>query len=191
MNQVVTKASGAKQAAELVGYLLVYTGPGLGFFIANAWAKPGSVLSTLVKVMGFAPLAIFLIFSALRWLHRTTSERVYTAGVCCSFGNDCFDKGLYKQAIQWYLRALEKDPANGTAYYEIGRTFEACGQSDLALEYYEKAINVDPDMTSAWNNKGKILYERGQRAAAIECLRKAEGLGSGEARFNLEKLGDN
>ena len=66
--------------------------------------------------------------------------------------------GNLEQAVIWYQKAIELDPAYAVAYNDLGILYEAGGAMDRAEGSYLKAIKVDPTYMSPYTNLA-IFYE--------------------------------
>ncbi|MCM8795143.1 MAG: tetratricopeptide repeat protein [Candidatus Omnitrophica bacterium] len=102
--------------------------------------------------------------------------------------------GNLDQAIVFYQKAIELDPAYVIAYNDLGIIYEAKGFFDLAEASYLKAIQVDPNYLSPYSNLA-LFYEnkREFEKAAFYWQRRLE-LGSSDdpwtqkARKRLEDI---
>jgi hypothetical protein len=77
----------------------------------------------------------------------------------------------YDEAIEWYKKALEVDPADGDAYYNMGCVYALKGDTEQALRYLRIAImngyvqpswDQDPDLKSLQGNATFEKYKKGQ-----------------------------
>ncbi|MEO1404045.1 MAG: tetratricopeptide repeat protein, partial [Cyanobacteria bacterium J06635_1] len=64
-------------------------------------------------------------------------------------GNTYNDLKRYDEAISAYEKAIELDPDDATAHYNLGNTYKALKRYDEAISAYEKAIELDPDDATA------------------------------------------
>lgn len=85
-----------------------------------------------------------------------------------SNGDDDFNKGNIKNAIEHYDRALKKDPNNIIALYKKGYALDELGKYKEAVKSYDKVLKIDPKCIRAWNNKGCALDELSKYKEAIE-----------------------
>lgn len=53
--------------------------------------------------------------------------------------------GNYDQAVSIYYEAIQKDPNNDAAYFELARLFVMNGNYDTGLQYTEQAVQIDPE----------------------------------------------
>jgi tetratricopeptide (TPR) repeat protein len=61
-----------------------------------------------------------------------------------------------QQAKSLLLRAIELDPKNAQAHFQLGLTFMALKNSPQAIEAYQKSIQLDPKFPGAYFNLGYI-----------------------------------
>jgi Flp pilus assembly protein TadD len=61
------------------------------------------------------------------------------------FGIEVALRGLWKEAIYRWERAIDLDPTYAPAWNNLGIAFESEGRFDEAREAYETALDLDPD----------------------------------------------
>ncbi|HJT01758.1 MAG TPA: sulfatase-like hydrolase/transferase [Terriglobales bacterium] len=81
-----------------------------------------------------------------------------------------------QEAIEWLQRALERNPRNFRAWYQIGWIQERGGDHASAAENLEKALAIQPSFAPAWRDLGMLQYARQDYAAAAASLQKAADL---------------
>jgi tetratricopeptide (TPR) repeat protein len=91
------------------------------------------------------------------------------------------------EASQDFRRALELDPANAQARYNLGTTLMLEGELDEGIEQLRQAIRLKPAHVWAHTNLGTALTLRGNPTAAVEHFRRAIELDPGAAlpRYGL------
>ena len=62
-----------------------------------------------------------------------------------TFGIDMAQRGLWREAVYRWERAVEIDPTYAEAYNNLAIGYEQEGSLDKALAAYEKALALDPD----------------------------------------------
>jgi superkiller protein 3 len=77
------------------------------------------------------------------------------------------------EAIAAYHKAIELDPKNAPAHYNLGITLRAQGKVDEAIAAYRKAIEIDPIYFDAHANLAHTLQVDGRSDEAIASYRKA------------------
>ena len=63
------------------------------------------------------------------------------------FGIAVAEKGLWKEALFRWEKAVELDPQYAAAYNNLAIAYEHEGQFDKARQAYEKAVELDPKNT--------------------------------------------
>lgn len=63
------------------------------------------------------------------------------------FGIAVAQRGLWREAIYRWLRAVQIDPTYAAAHNNLGIAYEHEGELDKARAAYEKAIELEPDNT--------------------------------------------
>lgn len=77
--------------------------------------------------------------------------------------------GLWNEAIRNLHEALEEDPQNETAVYELAFCFERTGQFKRAASFYEKFLDDQPYSFAAWYSLGNALQHCGRYPQAIDA----------------------
>ncbi len=78
----------------------------------------------------------------------------------------------YKAAVG-FIRALELDIANGSAWLGLSRAFAAAGDSRGSLEVLDRTVQVAPDMPEAWLERGLILESLQNLSEAVKSFSNA------------------
>lgn len=93
--------------------------------------------------------------------------------------NDLIDKGLnayqsgeYKEALEYYNKALEIDLNSGEAWFRKGMTVGVLGNLEEAIRCHEEALKIAPDFIDALFAKGMALGNLGKFEESIECYDK-------------------
>ena len=92
-------------------------------------------------------LAFSLIFIAPAFADARSEAKSQVA-----FGIDVAQKGLWREAIYRWERAIEIDPTYGAALNNLAVAYEHEGQLDKARQAYEKALVVEPNNTQIRQN---------------------------------------
>ena len=69
-----------------------------------------------------------------------------------AFGISVAQRGLWREAIYRWERAIEIDPTYGAALNNLAVAYEHEGQLDKARQAYEKALVVEPNNTQIRQN---------------------------------------
>jgi Flp pilus assembly protein TadD len=68
------------------------------------------------------------------------------------FGINVAQRGLWREAIYRWEKAVELDPKYAAAFNDLGIAYEHEGQLDKARRAYEKALALDPNNTQIRQN---------------------------------------
>ncbi len=68
------------------------------------------------------------------------------------FGIDVAQKGLWKEALYRWEKAVELDPKYAAAYNNLAIAYEHEGMFEKARKAYDKALELDPKNTSIRQN---------------------------------------
>lgn len=83
------------------------------------------------------------------------------------FGIDVAQRGLWREAIYRWERAIEIDPTYSAALNNLAVAYEHEGQLDKARTAYERALDIDPDNLQIRQNY-ELFKEINDRTAAEE-----------------------
>ncbi len=82
-----------------------------------------------------------------------------------AFGIDVAMRGLWREAIYRWERAVELDPTYAEAYNDLAVGYEHEGQLEKARQAYEKALALEPDNIQIRQNY-ELFKEINDRAGA-------------------------
>ncbi len=82
-----------------------------------------------------------------------------------AFGISVAQKGLWREAIYRWERAVAIDPTYAQAYNDLAVAYEHEGNLDQARQAYEKALKLDPGNEQIKQNYD-LFKEINERAAA-------------------------
>jgi Tfp pilus assembly protein PilF len=107
--------------------------------------------------------ALALVATVLSGTARADARDEAKAQV--AFGIDVARRGLWREAIYRWERAVEIDPTYAAAYNDLAVGYEHEGQLDKARAAYEKALELDPDNLQIQQNYD-LFREINDRTAA-------------------------
>jgi tetratricopeptide (TPR) repeat protein len=93
--------------------------------------------------------------------------------------DELFAQKRYAEAIAFYRRVIEVDPADAEAHNDLGLALHYTGASSEALEVLREGTRKDPAFQRVWLTLGFVSANSGDRAAAREALEKARSLDPG------------
>jgi Flp pilus assembly protein TadD len=82
-----------------------------------------------------------------------------------AFGIEVARRGLWREAIYRWERAVQIDPAYAEAYNDLGVAYEHEGQLEKARKAYEKALELSPNNPQIRQNYD-LFKEINDRASA-------------------------
>jgi tetratricopeptide (TPR) repeat protein len=88
-------------------------------------------------------------------------------------GVELHKKGLYKQAIDCYERALKENPGDAYACYNKGLAHYELSNYSEAIRAYDEALRIDHKFFQALTNKGFALNKLFRYEEAIKCFDEA------------------
>lgn len=98
-------------------------------------------------------------------------------------GNMKLAAGKYKQAIEYYTAALQRNPNFAFVYFNRGYAKDKLGDVKGAIEDYDNAIRLNPDNAGIYNNRGYSKNKLGDYESAIEDYDNAIRLNSEDVDF--------
>lgn len=83
------------------------------------------------------------------------------------FGINVAQRGLWREAIYRWERAIQIDPTYAAAYNDLAVAYEHEGQLEKARQAYEKAIELQPDSAQIRQNY-ELFKEINDRTGAAK-----------------------
>ena len=99
-----------------------------------------------VPLMTLAAIGLLLIAGPAR------ADARHDAKAEVEFGIDVAQRGLWREAIYRWEKAVEIDPAYAAAFNDLAIGYEHEGQFDKARKAYEKALELDPNNSQIRQN---------------------------------------
>lgn len=93
-----------------------------------------------------------------------------------NMGVFCADRGLIKEAIEYYKKGLEINPNDEYIYYNLSSLLLYQGRQDNALKEINNAILENPERGINFKLKGDIHFSKHQYHQAIQCYEWALSL---------------
>ena len=78
----------------------------------------------------------------------------------------------YKQALDYYIKAIKIDPKYVDVYNNIGNLFFKENNYEKALIYFNKTLDLSPDFYLSYYNKGMVYYEQQNYNQALDNFNK-------------------
>ncbi|HDZ62475.1 MAG TPA: tetratricopeptide repeat protein [Nitrospirae bacterium] len=90
-----------------------------------------------------------------------------------SLGDQYFEAGRFKEAIDTYEKAIELNPGDADSYNDMGLSFHYMGKSEAAVEAMRKGVEVDPSFQRIRLSLGFVLAALGKMEESVAALQKA------------------
>ena len=84
----------------------------------------------------------------------------------------CLLRRAADEAINQFKKALEIEPDDLNAHYNLGNAWLAVGRIDEAIVQFKKALEIEPDDADTYYNLGVALVRIGRSDEAISCFQK-------------------
>jgi Tfp pilus assembly protein PilF len=111
--------------------------------------------------------AACLVFVAAAFAAPLSADVREDARAQVEFGIDVAQRGLWREAIYRWERAVEIDPTYAAAFNDLAVAYEHEGQLEKARQAYEKALELEPDNTQIRQNY-ELFKEINDRTAAAK-----------------------
>ena len=96
----------------------------------------------------------------------------------------------FDDAIKYFQKAIETDPKNAAAYFNLGLSYEQTGRQDNAIESYQKAVRLNSKLAEASErlfmvkdnllmnqiNEANSYFKKADWSKAIESYEKARDM---------------
>lgn len=113
-------------------------------------------------------LALGLFFQAA----GTPGAKDASAG---SDGMKALDEGRYEAAAEAFRQAIQADPSNFAAHFNLGLAYGFLRKDEEGIQEYRKALELRPGLYEAQLNEGILLLRQGKPAEAEPLLEAAAG----------------
>ena len=120
---------------------------------------------------------IFMIAAAVCFAGLLVSLSVYFmltgAGSFVRKGNKLLKDKRYREAVNLYQTAIQKDPRIAEAWMNLGLALDSMGDPDRAIEALDRALILKPKKVKAWVYKGNAQYGKGMLEDALRSYDEA------------------
>jgi len=163
-----------------IGAVCLVVGLAVGYYFGRQTAGGGSTGGTFSQAQGSdpGPQASVVDPAVLQQnearLKSDLAASPNDARILVQLGNLYYDSGRFRDAVDYYGRALDLDPRNVDVRTDRGTSYWNLGQADAAIVEFQKALEVDPAHAQTLYNMG-VVYLSGKNNPA-------------EARKTWEKL---
>ncbi|MDR0754393.1 MAG: tetratricopeptide repeat protein [Prevotellaceae bacterium] len=79
----------------------------------------------------------------------------------------------YTEAIECWQKAIDINPNDAVAYYNMGNAYDELGNYTEAIACYQKSLDIDPTAARVYNNMGYSYAGLENYTEAISCWQKA------------------
>jgi Tfp pilus assembly protein PilF len=113
------------------------------------------------------PFAASLVLTVLLSTTPAFADARSEARSQVEFGISVAERGLWREAIYRWEKAVELDPRYAAAYNDLAIAYEHEGQLEKARKAYEKALELEPNNTQIHQNYDlfKEINDRSGQAA--------------------------
>lgn len=108
-------------------------------------------------------------------------------------GVTMFQQAYYQGALQRFHQALQTDPSNADAYYNLAATYQRLGKMhnqkadlDQAENYYHQCLDHDPNHQDCYRGLAVLLVEEGRTQDAFTLVQNWEQRNPAQASPKIE-----
>ena len=98
-----------------------------------------------MKSINIRCLKALIVLGAIAFAVPAWADARSNAREQVEFGINVAQRGLWREAIYRWEKAVEIDPMYAAAYNDLGIAYEHEGQLDKARKAYEKALALEPN----------------------------------------------
>ena len=109
----------------------------------------------------------------------TTKQQMYSISYWLELGAFYVKNRMYDLAEDAYRVAMEREPENGWAYYNLGRVYMFMGLYGDAVPLYEESIQLftdKKDKALSWNQLGNAYRRLNEPSLAVAAYERAQVL---------------
>jgi Tfp pilus assembly protein PilF len=161
--------------------------PGIGLVLAGTWAVGDwsagwkhrrAALGGLMAVV----IGALMVCAWIQAGYWKSDETLWTHTLACTtrnyvarnnLGDALLQKGKVDEAITHFQKALELQPAYGSALCGLGDALDKKGRVDEAIRQYQEALKLQPTYFMVHNSLGLALLGRGRVDEAIPHFQRA------------------
>ncbi len=110
----------------------------------------------------------------------SSSSKIVSAWELYETGLQLMREEKYSDALSAFNEAIEIQH-NYIYFYRRGRAYMKIKQYENAIQDFNKVIILNPDVKDAYYQRGRTYRQMGKKKAGLNDIRKAAGLGSGNA----------
>jgi len=112
-------------------------------------------------------------------------------------GNKALDAKQYDRAIQLFSEAVQADPKDYAAHFQLALTYSLLGRDADAIPHYKNTLELQPGLYEAELNLGMSLARTDNPAAAVDHFKTAAeqqpkefrpALGLAQALYNTDRF---
>ena len=151
--------------AKSLAFLIV--GIGIGFAVVYPWthgrapeiAKPYAVLVPDTNAGGPAQGPPPLDTARLKQLEDEVAKDPKKFDAIRELGNMQYDQGNFNEAVKWYQKAAELEPANIEVKTDLGGALFNANRVDESIEQFRKSLEQEPNHPQSLFNLGVALLD--------------------------------
>lgn len=93
------------------------------------------------------------------------------------------EEGKLPEALAEWKRAVDLDPEDGRAHYNLAVSYDRSGQVEEAMREYRRSLEISPTNDAACTNLGAALVSQGKLDEAIEIFSRGAAINPSNGRL--------
>lgn len=154
-----------------VGAICLVVGLAVGYYFGRQASGTGAEVGAAAQTQGSVPATPAGVVDPM--VLQQNEARLKSAlaanpkdeNALIQLGNLYYDSGRFRDAVDYYGRALELDPRNVAVRTDRGTSYWNLSQADAAIAEFQKSLEVDPSHAQTLYNLG-VVYLNGKNNPA-------------------------
>jgi len=160
--EVSAKRSDQAFTLLLTGVACLALGIGVGYYFGRQSSRVEETAGPQAQGTVQDPAAFMQNEASLKAMIASNSKDL---NALIQLGNLYYDNNRFKDAVEWYGRALEVDPQNVGVRTDRGTSYWNLGMADSAVAEFQKSLELTPTHPQTLYNLG-VVYLHGKNNPA-------------------------
>ncbi len=156
--EVKANRSGSSLVTLIVGAACLVAGVGIGYYWGNQSTRTEQIPAAQAQTSVPDPAAFLQNETSLKAAYAANPKDL---DAIVRLGNLYYDASRFKDAVEWYGRALDLDSGNVDVRTDRGTSYWNLGLADSAIAEFQKALVLNPTHPQTLYNLG-VVYLNGK-----------------------------
>ena len=95
------------------------------------------------------------------------------AGALHAMGRVCLALKRDQLAIEWFARAIARDPNVAEYFADLGQALQQAERFDEAIKVYDRLLQMKPEVVESWRRFGELLQRQNRAGEAAQAFDRA------------------